>query len=228
MSSSKPIARNKEKTKGGKPAQVKGVSEIALEENKAFLKTLFTTEAAPLDGQRIIAVGVEPEKSVASAGVSSYNGTRVTNTVVNFGTSVDYLVETEGGRLLVVPQRFLSSRGNIHQDLFKVGDVVLSRPASCTKEVNIGLWSGQNAVGVRHWWEVYAWIPADKVSRAVKEGRVTVVDVAGEAAAVAAKAAETEAAAKAAQAAKEAADAAMVAALRAKKTEGEDYGEWFS
>jgi len=216
--------RTKEKTKGGKPAQVKGAPEIALEENKAFLKTLFSGECAPLTGQRIVAVGIEPEKSIASAGVSSYNGTRVTNTVVHFGTAVDYLIQTEGGRVLVVPQRFLNSRGNIHQDLFKVGDIVFSRSDSCTKEVNIGAWSGQNAVGVRRWWEVYAWLPADKIARAVKEGRVEIPDEGKEMEEATRAQREAEAKVAAAKAAAE----AETQALRAAAPKGDtEIGNWF-
>jgi hypothetical protein len=168
MTSFKP----KELRKGGKPAQVKGAYEIALEENKTFLKTLFSGAAAPLIVTRIKAVGIAPEKSQASAGLATYGGSRMTNTVVQFGTAVDYLLETETGCIVLVPSRFLNNKGSIHQDLFKVGDAIVTTGGSCTKEVNIGLRSGRMAVGERRWLEVAAWVPAEKLERALKEKRV--------------------------------------------------------
>ena len=171
MSAFKP----KELKKGGKPEQKVGTCDIVLEENKAFLKQLFAGEAAaPLMGSRVVRLGVAHEKSVASAGIESYGGSRMTNTVVEFGTATDYLLETHTGGRIVVPARFLNAKGNVHQQLFKVGDVIFTESGSQEKRVNIGRKSCAEAVGVRRWHEVCAWIPAEKVDRAIKEGRIIV------------------------------------------------------
>jgi hypothetical protein len=163
----------KELKKGGKPAQVKGACDIALDENKEFLRTFFAGEApaVPALGMRIKTLGAEHEERTASAGIIGYGGTRMTNTSMTFGTDTDFILTTEDGADdVVVPKRFLNHRGGVHQNLFKVGDVIFTTVNSCEKSVNIGK-RGLLTKG-RGWHEVVAWIPADKVARALKEGRL--------------------------------------------------------
>ena len=173
MSTFKP----KELKKGGKPEQKAGACDMVLQENKAFLKDFFSREVSqPIPwGSRIARLGVPHEKSVASAGLETYGpSSKMCNRVVTFGTATDYLLETETGGRIVVPARFLNARGNVHQQLFKVGDVIFTDAGSQEKRVNIGMKTCAEAVGVRRWHEVRAWIPAEKVDRAIKEGRLTI------------------------------------------------------
>lgn len=168
-----PIAMKvKELKKGGKPAQVLGRHAVALEENKTLLAGL--DSASPLQGFRLLEVGVAPEKSVASAGIASYGGTAMTNKFVHFGTATDFLCRVEGcDQPIVVPERFLNQKGNaIHPELFKVGDVIFLDYGSAEKKVDVGSWNGEAAVGLRTWSEVAGWMPANKVDRAAKEGKV--------------------------------------------------------
>lgn len=222
----------RELKKGGKPAQVKGACDLVLEQNKEFLKAFFSGEAPaePLMACRAKTFGVEPEKSVASAGLQGYGGSRVVNVSVTFGTAVDYLIQTESGGLIVVPPRFLNQKGSgIHPQLFKVGDVILTQSGSCEKTVNIGAWDGEMAVGVRGWAEVSGWIPADKVDRAIKEKRLVIHDHAKavfEAEALKRKADEAVAAAAAATMAGVAALRAAAAAAGGGSSEDE-VGNWY-
>jgi hypothetical protein len=163
----------KELKKGGKPAQVKGTCDVVMDENKAFLKALFSGEPAEaLLGLVVKTLGVEHEKRQASAGITAYGGTRMTNLSMTFGTDTDYILETADGGEVVVPKRFLNHRGEVHQSMFKVGDVIITTTNGCEKTVNIGLRNGAMMTKGRGWHEVKAWIPADKVARAVKEGRL--------------------------------------------------------
>ncbi len=109
-----PIAMKvKELKKGGKPAQVLGRHAVALEENKTLLAGL--DSASPLQGFRLLEVGVAPEKSVASAGIVRYGGTAMTNHYVHFGTATDFLCRVEGcDQPIVVPERFLNQKGQRH------------------------------------------------------------------------------------------------------------------
>ena len=171
-----PIAmKAKELKKGGKPAQVQGRHAVALEENKSLIADLFAGEAT-VKGFRLLEVGVVPEKSVASAGIASYGGTAMTNKFVHFGTATDFLCRVEGcAQPVVVPERFLNQKGNaIHPELFKVGDVIFLDYGSAEKKVDVGSWNGEAAVGVRTWSEVSGWMPANKVERAVKEGKMAI------------------------------------------------------
>jgi len=220
----------KELKKGGKPAQVKGACDVALDENKEWLRQLFSAEGVQVEGVRVKTLGVEHEQRVASAGLKGFGGSRVVNSFVSFGTDTDFILETTGGGTVVVPQRFLNARGGVHQNLFKVGDVVITTGGTCEKKVNIGSRTGQMAVGARGWREVCAWIPAEKVERALKEGRLAPLEEASAApteAMVAELAAQKAAAAAAAEA-----EAAALKALEAKKAaaaaEGdEDLGSWY-
>ena len=234
----------KELKKGGKPAQVKGACDVALDENKEFLRAFFSGEPAEVAvGLVVKTMGVEHEKRQASAGLRSGRGCGTFQGVsVSFGTDTDYVLETADGGLVVVPQRFLNHRGDVHQNLFKVGDVILTAVGSCEKHVNIGSRLGQMAVGGRGWHEVRAWIPAEKVARAIKEGRLRdpslkadcLVDHEARAAAEAAGQAAAEAAAQAERAALRAMDAKAAAggggggsAAASGEADEEDLGTWY-
>jgi nucleoid-associated protein YgaU len=216
--------------KGGKPAQVVSPIKAVQEENKAFLKSLFAGEVAPIYGARITRMAIPHVEGQASAGIKSY-GRGMTNFTMSFGTATDYILETELGGETVVPKRFLNQRGDVHQELFKVGDVVITRVDGQIKLVNIGLRGGELCKGGRSWHEVYAWIPAEKVERAIKEGRLILSVEARretEAAQAAAEAAAKEASAKlsaemAAEAAKRAAEAAAGGGF---ECDGESLGTW--
>ena len=218
----------KELKKGGKPAQVKGACDVALDENKEWLRQLFSTEGLQVEGVRVKTLGVEHEQRVASAGLKGFGGSRLVNTFVSFGTDTDFILETTGGGVVVVPQRFLNARGGVHQNLFKVGDVVITSGGTCEKKVNIGSRSGQMAVGARGWREVCAWIPAEKVERALKEGRLAPLEEgqSGSAQQAAMDAHEAEHRAKAAAAAEKALEAKKTAAAAAGGDE-EDLGSWY-
>ena len=164
----------KELKKGGKPAQVKGACDLALEENKEFVKTFFSAEGAePIYGYRVASTeGIEPERCTAKAGTQGYNGSCIVNTYMSFGTATDVSIPVEGGSSVIVPERFLKQKGNcVHPQLFKAGDVVLCKAGRVEKHVDVGF---MTAVGVRSWSEVGAWIPAEKVERAIKEGRLKI------------------------------------------------------
>ncbi len=169
----------KELKKGGKPAQVPARHMVLIEENKAFLKDLFSKEPAGLVGFRLTEVNVEPEKSIASAGNIRYGGSRVVNSYVSFGTSTDFLCRVQGVQQespVVIPERFLNQKKTgIHPELFKVGDILFLESHSSVKNVNIGK-SGM-IEGVRVSSQVCGWLPAEKEARAVKEGRVIVTPV---------------------------------------------------
>ena len=203
----------KELKKGGKPAQVKGVCDVVLDENKEFLRTFFSGEApaAPAMGMRIKSLGAEHEKRTASAGIVSY-GRGMCNTTMTFGTDTDFILTTEdGGDDVVVPKRFLNHRGEVHQSMFKVGDVIITAVNGCEKSVNIGMRNGAMVTKGRGWHEVVAWIPAEKAARAVKEGRLRLLEKQEEVA----KTAEMLAAEAARQATLDAQHLAEVAALKA-------------
>ena len=150
---------------------------------------------------------------------------------MTFGTDTDKIIETELGGETVVPQRFLSQRGDVHPDAFGLGDVVITRVNGNVKVVNVGTWTGEQAVRGRGWHEVYAWIPAEKVERAIKEGRLilSIVEKREREAAAAAK--ESAAAAEAAKmAAAEAAEIekrkAQTAGGGGETVDGEELGSW--
>jgi hypothetical protein len=185
-------------------------------------------------------MGVEHEKRQASAGLRGGRGGGTFQGVsVSFGTDTDYVLETTDGGQVVVPKRFLNHRGDVHQNLFKVGDVVLTSVGSCEKHVNIGSRLGQMAVGGRGWHEVRAWIPAEKVARAIKEGRLRdpalqadcLVSHDARATAEAAGQVAAAAAAEAERAALRAMDAAKAAAGGGGAASGaedeEDLGTWY-
>ena len=226
----------KELKKGGKPAQVKGACDIALDENKEFLRAFFAGEApaeVPM-GMRIKKLGAEHEKRTASAGLRGGKGmgSGITNVSVSFGTDTDFILETEdGGDDVVVPKRFLNHRGEVHQNLFKVGDVILTTLGSCEKKVNIGLWSGALVVKGRGWHEVSAWIPADKVARAIKEGRLRPLEAKSEGLLQDEKRLAAEAAQKAKLDAQHEAEVAVMKAMDAAGGGGavgeEDVGTWY-
>ena len=91
-----PIAmKTKELKKGGKPPQVLGRHAVALEENKTLLAGL--DSASPLQGFRLLEVGVAPEKSVASAGIASYGGTAM----VTLGLALGILMSIARSKQLV-------------------------------------------------------------------------------------------------------------------------------
>lgn len=223
----------KELKKGGKPAQVKGACDVALDENKEFLKTFFSGEPAEaVIGVVVKAMGVEQEKRTASAGITSYGGTRVTNFSMTFGTDTDFILETADGREVVVPKRFLNNRGGVHQNLFKVGDVILTTMNGCEKSVNIGLRNGAMMTQGRGWQEVKAWIPADKVARAIKEGRLCPMDERPEGLVREERRLALEAEQKTKAEALHAAEVAALRALEAKKAaagggDEEDVGTWY-
>jgi hypothetical protein len=220
----------KELKKGGKPAQVKGVCDVVLDENKDFLRTFFAGEApaAPTVAMRVKSLGAEHEKRTASAGIVSY-GRGMSNTTMTFGTDTDFILTTEdGGDDVVVPKRFLNHRGEVHQSMFKVGDVIITVVNGCEKSVNIGMRNGAMVTKGRGWHEVKAWIPADKVARAVKEGRLRLLEKQEEMA----KTAEMLAAEAAQKAAVDAIYAAEVAAMKAMDAAGggggdEELGSWY-
>jgi hypothetical protein len=164
----------KQLAKGGKPIQAPCPMKAVIEENKAFLKDLFTGDAAPIVGARVVSMHMAHQKRTASAALMRA-GVKSTVLQASFGTDTDYIIETDAGGETVVPQRFLTQRSEVHPDLFKEGDVVITRVNGCTKNVNFGLWSGELTACGRGWHEVYAWIPAEKVARALKEGRITLV-----------------------------------------------------
>ena len=229
----------KELKKGGKPAQVKGACDIALDENKEFLRAFFAGEvpAVPAVGMRIKTLGAEHEQRTASAGIRGGKGmgSGITNVSMTFGTDTDFILTTEdGGDDVVVPKRFLNHRGDVHQNLFKVGDVILTTVGSCEKKVNIGLWSGALAVKGRGWHEVVAWIPADKVARAIKEGRLRPLEAKSEGLLIDEKRVAEEAATKAALEAKHMAEVAAMKAMDAAAGGGggggaadEELGTWY-
>lgn len=219
----------KELKKGGKPAQVKGACDVAQDANKEFLRAFFSAEAPQaLMGQIVKTMGVEHEKRSASAGIIAYGGTRMTNTSMTFGTDTDFILETTEGAEVVVPQRFLNHRGGVHQNLFKVGDVIITTVNGCEKSVNIGMRNGAMVTKGRGWHEVKCWIPAEKVARAIKEGRLQLLEKQEEMA----KTAEMLAAEAARQATLDAQHLAEVAALRAMDAAGggggdEELGTWY-
>jgi len=223
----------KELKKGGKPAQVKGACDVALDENKEFLRAFFSAEAPQaMLGLVVKSFGAEHEKRQASAGLKGYGGSRLVNVSVCFGTDTDYILETTDGAHVVVPKRFLNNRGDVHQSLFKVGDVILTTTGSCEKKVNIGSWTGELAVGGRGWLEVAAWIPADKVARAVKEGRLRPLDERPEGLVSEEKRLAMEAEQRAKAEALHAAEVAALKALEASKAaaggkDEEDLGTWY-
>lgn len=220
----------KELKKGGKPAQVVAPIKLVQEENKAFLRALFAGEIPAVYGAHVTSLEMAHEKSQASAGIKGgRGGCGIVNFSMTFGTDTDKIIQTELGGETVVPQRFLSQRGDVHQDVFGLGDVVITRVSGNVKVVNVGTWTGEQAVRGRGWHEVYAWIPAEKVERAIKEGRLilSVVEKREREAAEAAKAA-----ADAAQAAKATAEA--LADIERRKAvggggetvDGEELGSW--
>jgi hypothetical protein len=218
----------KQLLKGGKPMQGASPVKAALDENKAWLKKLFAGDMEPVVGARVTAMSMAHVKSQASAGLrGGRGGSGIVNVSMTYGTDTDYILETDIGGETVVPKRFLNQRGDVHQELFKTGDVVITLVGSCEKTVNIGSRTGAMAVGGRGFHEVCAWIPADKVERALKEGRLTMaVALRAE---VLAKQASTEAAAAAAAAelqAKTAAEVATRAATAAELVDGEELGSW--
>lgn len=219
----------KELKKGGKPAQVKGMCDVVLDANKEFLRAFFAGEAsAPAVGMRIKSLGAEHEKRTASAGIVSY-GRGMCNTTMTFGTDTDFILTTEdGGDDVVVPKRFLNHRGEVHQSMFKVGDVIITTVNGCEKSVNIGMRNGAMVTKGRGWHEVKCWIPAEKVARAIKEGRLQLLEKQEEMA----KTAEMLAAEAARQATLDAQHLAEVAALRAMDAAGggggdEELGTWY-
>jgi hypothetical protein len=219
----------KELKKGGKPAQVKGMCDVVLDENKEFLRAFFAGEvSAPAVGMRIKSLGAEHEKRTASAGIVSY-GRGMCNTTMTFGTDTDFILTTEdGGDDVVVPKRFLNHRGEVHQSMFKVGDVIITTVNGCEKSVNIGMRNGAMVTKGRGWHEVKCWIPAEKVARAIKEGRLQLLEKQEEMA----KTAEMLAAEAARQATLDAQHLAEVAALRAMDAAGggggdEELGTWY-
>ncbi len=219
----------KELKKGGKPAQVKGMCDVVLDENKDFLRAFFAGEvSAPAVGMRIKSLGAEHEKRTASAGIVSY-GRGMCNTTMTFGTDTDFILTTEdGGDDVVVPKRFLNHRGEVHQSMFKVGDVIITTVNGCEKSVNIGMRNGAMVTKGRGWHEVKCWIPAEKVARAIKEGRLQLLEKQEEMA----KTAEMLAAEAARQATLDAQHLAEVAALRAMDAAGggggdEELGTWY-
>jgi hypothetical protein len=222
----------KELKKGGKPAQVKGACDVAQDANKEFLRAFFSAEAPQaLMGQIVKTMGVEHEKRSASAGIIAYGGTRMTNTSMTFGTDTDFILETTEGAEVVVPQRFLNHRGGVHQNLFKVGDVIITTVNGCEKSVNIGV-HGLLTKG-RGWHEVAAWIPADKVARAVKEGRLLPLEAKPEGLVQHEQRAAEEAARQATLDAQHAAEVAALKKLDAAKAaaggggDEEDLGTWY-
>jgi hypothetical protein len=219
--------KNKQLLKGGKPVQGVNQMKVIVDENKAWLKKLFAGEVEPVVGARVTAMSMAHVKSQASAGLrGGGRGGGIVNISMTYGTDTDYIIETDIGGETVVPRRFLNQRGDVHQDLFKAGDVVITTVGSCEKTVNIGSWSGAMAVGGRGFHEVCAWIPADKVERALKEGRLTMAAAIREE--VLGKQAAAEAAA-AAGAAELMAKTKAEAEARAAETfivDGEDLGSW--
>jgi len=225
----------KELKKGGKPAQVKGACDVALDDNKEFLRGFFAGEPTQAVGLMVKTMGVEHEKRQASAGLKGGRGGGTFQGVsMSFGTDTDYILETTDGGQVVVPQRFLNHRGDVHQNLFTVGAVILTTMGSCEKSVNIGLRNGAMLTKGRGWQEVTAWIPADKVPRAIKEGRLRdpalkadcLVDHEARAAAEAAEQAAVAAAAEAERAAMRAMDG-TAAAKAAGGSDEEDLGTWY-
>ena len=213
--------------KGGKPAQVVSPIKLVTDENKAFLKALFAGEVAPVYGARITRMAIPHVVGQASAGIKSY-GRGMTNFTMTFGTDTDYILETELGGETVVPKRFLNQRGEVHQDFFKAGDVVITRVEGLIKLANIGTRTGELCKGGRSWHEVHAWIPADKVERAIKEGRLTLsITALKEREAEEAAKAAVEAAASAKLIAEIAADAEKRAAGGGGfECDGESLGTW--
>ena len=224
----------KELKKGGKPAQVVAPIKLVQEENKAFLKALFAGEIPAVHGAHVTSLQMAHEKCQASAGIrGGGRGGGIVNFSMTFGTDTDKIIETELGGETVVPQRFLSQRGDVHPDAFGLGDVVITRVNGNVKVVNVGTWTGEQAVRGRGWHEVYAWIPAEKVERAIKEGRLilSIVEKREREAAAAAK--ESAAAAEAAKmAAAEAAEIekrkaqAQAAGGGGETVDGEELGSW--
>lgn len=220
----------KQLLKGGKPVQGVNQVKVVSDENKAWLKKLFAGELEPVVGARVTAMSMAHVKSQASAGLSGGRGGGIVNVSMSYGTDTDYILETDIGGETVVPKRFLNQRGDVHQELFKAGDVVITVVGSAEKTVNIGSRTGAMAVGGRGFHEVCAWIPADKVERALKEGRLTMA--AAVRAEVLAKQAAAEAAAAAAAAALQAKTAAEVATRAAEAVataelvDGEELGSW--
>ena len=224
------MASHKQLLKGGKPMQGASPVKAALEENKTWLRKLFAGEMEPVVGARVKAVSMAHVKSQASAGLSGGGrGYGIVNVSMTYGTDTDFIIETDIGGETVVPKRFLNQRGDVHQELFKVGDVVITTVGSSEKTVNIGSRTGAMAVGGRGFHEVCAWIPAEKVERALKEGRLTMAsDLRNEVLAKQAAAAEAAAAAAAELMAKTTAEVMARAAEAAtgELVDGEDLGSW--
>jgi hypothetical protein len=219
----------KQLLKGGKPAQGASPVKAALDENKAWLRNLFSSESEPVVGARVTSMSMVHAKSQASAGLSGGGrGYGIVNVSMSYGTDTDHIIETDIGGETVVPKRFLNQRGDIHQELFKVGDVVITTVGSCEKTVNIGSRTGAMAVGGRGFHEVCAWIPADKVERALKEGRLIMASaLRSEVLAKQAAAAAAAAAVQVELMAKLTAEVAERAAVTASElVDGEDLGSW--
>ena len=95
----------KELKKGGKPAQVKGACDVALDENKEWLRQLFSSEPThQVEGVRVKTLGVEHEQRVASAGLKGFGGSRLVNSFVTFGTDTDFILETTGLSLIHISE----------------------------------------------------------------------------------------------------------------------------